>query len=72
MPKASDLGLRKVQNLPLQHGSTLRESQSVNQLQRETILDNPRPRLKPRNEFDHSFSFKGKETHFSSRTISVR
>ena len=36
MPKASDLGLRKVQNLPLQHGSTLRESQSVNQ--RETIL----------------------------------
>ena len=38
MPKASDLGLRKVQNLPLQHGSTLRESQSVNQLQRETIL----------------------------------
>ena len=40
MPKASDLGLRKVQNLPLQHGSTLRESQSVNQSlwQRETIL----------------------------------
>ena len=37
MPKASDLGLRKVQNLPLQHGSTtLRESQSFNQ--RETIL----------------------------------
>jgi hypothetical protein len=68
VPKASDLGLRKVQNLPLQHGSTYFER--IPECQPEG--DNPRPRLKTRNEFDHSFSFKGKETHFSSRTISVR